>query len=105
MSADIDNTLNITNAESLHLDIHDLLVKIGDLCKGGRPFRVRGDVPVDTPLGVIHRLEWVSFTSQCRKDCWVLHCPEPAQHVRAFTMTKQGWTALNNLDRPPHTRT
>jgi hypothetical protein len=97
----IDTTLNIHTGDALPAHLHELLEKVGTASKEGGSFRVRGDISASSSLGTMVRLGWVTFTSECRQDCWILSCPDPSQHVRRFTMTRTGWTALAALNREP----
>ena len=64
---------------------------------GGARIKLSGDIPQDSSLGYLIRMEWVSHTEVCAPPCWPFHCPRPENHTREFRLSSTGLKAARRL--------
>lgn len=85
-------------ASELTGDMDTIIQKIVQYNERNGDYPLTGAVPRDSVLGRLVRLRWVSFTNQCKPECWDLHCPSPDTHMRKFRATVEGVAAAARLD-------
>lgn len=96
---------DIPTTDKLTTDLGSLIKSIASRNGRAGDFRVKGPVPRDSSLGTILRLKWVSVAAkECKPECWDMHCPDPANHVRKFRVTIEGKAAAHRLDDTRVTR-